>query len=123
MTIEDKKVSGIQVSFFTVEGIGIYQVFSCEKLEFSNTSQIIFQSKEAMEEKNKENEDGDDELIEETVTSEGLQILSLKLLPLVRNLQSKHGLRHGDYQRYRGYCSRRLARLRKVLKLVQVGNL
>jgi len=74
-----------------------------------------------MEEKNKENEDGEDELIEETVTSEGLQILSLKLLPLVRNLQSKHGLRHGDYQRYRGYCSRRLARLRKVLKLVQ-GN-
>ena len=76
-----------------------------------------------MEEKNKENVEGEDELIEETVTSEGLQILSLKLLPLVRNLQSKHGLRHGDYQRYRGYCSRRLARLRKVLKLVQVCNL
>ena len=69
--------------------------------------------------KNKENED-EDVVIDETVTSDGLQILSLKLLPLVRNLQSKHGLRHGDYQRYRGYCSRRLARLRKVLKLVQV---
>ena len=73
-----------------------------------------------MQEKDKENEDIEDEAVEETVTSEGLHILSLKLLPLVRNLQSKHGLRHGDYQRYRGYCSRRLARLRKVLKLVQV---
>ena len=69
----------------------------------------------------KEDNDNDEELtIEETVNSEGLNILSLKLLPLVRNLQSKHGLRHGDYQRYRGYCSRRLARLRKVLKLIQV---
>ena len=70
---------------------------------------------------NQEDIDNDEELtIEETVNSEGLNILSLKLLPLVRNLQSKHGLRHGDYQRYRGYCSRRLARLRKVLKLIQV---
>ena len=70
---------------------------------------------------NQEDNDNDEELtIEETVNSEGLNILSLKLLPLVRNLQSKHGLRHGDYQRYRGYCSRRLARLRKVLKLIQV---
>ena len=43
----------------------------------------------------------------------------MKLLPLTKSLQSKHGLRHGDYQRYRGYCSRRLARLRKVLKIVQ----
>ena len=70
--------------------------------------------------KKKENDDEEDIIVEETITSEGLHILSLKLLPLVRNLQSKHGLRHGDYQRYRGYCSRRLARLRKVLKLVQV---
>ena len=37
-------------------------------------------------------------------------ILSLKLLPLTKSLHAKHGLRHGDYQRYRGYCSRRLAR-------------
>ena len=71
---------------------------------------------------NKENED-EGMIVEETITSDGLHMLSLKLLPLVRNLQSKHGLRHGDYQRYRGYCSRRLARLRKVLKLVQVRNL
>ena len=72
---------------------------------------------------NRENEDEEGMIVEETITSDGLHMLSLKLLPLVRNLQSKHGLRHGDYQRYRGYCSRRLARLRKVLKLVQVRNL
>ena len=57
--------------------------------------------------------------IEETQTASGAVVLSLKLLPMTKLLQAKHGLRHGDYQRYRGYCSRRLARLRKVLKLVQ----
>jgi len=51
--------------------------------------------------------------------SGGGTVLTLKLLPLTKLLQAKHGLRHGDYQRYRGYCSRRLARLRKVLKIVQ----
>ena len=46
------------------------------------------------------------EEIEETTTPAGVTILSLKLLPMTKLLQSKHGLRHGDYQRYRGYCSR-----------------
>ena len=46
------------------------------------------------------------EEIEETTTPAGVAILSLKLLPMTKLLQSKHGLRHGDYQRYRGYCSR-----------------
>ena len=59
------------------------------------------------------------EEIEETTTASGVTVLSLKLLPMTKLLQSKHGLRHGDYQRYRGYCARRLARLRKVLKMVQ----
>jgi len=31
----------------------------------------------------------------------------------------QHGLRHGDFQRYHGYCSRRLRRLRETLKLPQ----
>lgn len=38
---------------------------------------------------------------------------------IIREAQQQHGLRHGDYQRYRGYCSRRLRRLRKVLKVPQ----
>ena len=29
------------------------------------------------------------------------------------------GLRHGDFQRYRGYCTRRVKRLRKTLNLPQ----
>ena len=58
----------------------------------------------------------DPEIEVEDVVEEGEStVMSLRLLPLIRTLQSKHGLRHGDYQRYRGYCGRRLARLRKVL--------
>ncbi|KPJ02700.1 Signal recognition particle 68 kDa protein [Papilio xuthus] len=38
---------------------------------------------------------------------------------VTKDAQQQHGLRHGDYQRYRGYCSRRLRRMRKVLKIPQ----
>lgn len=37
----------------------------------------------------------------------------------VKEAQLAHGLRHGDYQLYRQYCSRRLRRLRKKLDLIQ----
>lgn len=40
-------------------------------------------------------------------------------MKIIKEAQQQHGLRHGDYQRYRGYCSRRLRRLRKVLKVPQ----
>lgn len=43
----------------------------------------------------------------------------LLVLKLIKESQQQHGLRHGDYQRYRGYCSRRISRLRKVLKIPQ----
>ena len=46
---------------------------------------------------------------------------NLKILPLTFGLHQKHGLRHSDYQRYRGYCSRRIARVRKATKMVQVN--
>ncbi|KAJ2945925.1 hypothetical protein O0L34_g4840 [Tuta absoluta] len=46
-------------------------------------------------------------------------LLSIEILRLTKDAQQQHGLRHGDYQRYRGYCSRRLRRLRKVLKIPQ----
>ncbi|KAL1497686.1 hypothetical protein ABEB36_008605 [Hypothenemus hampei] len=41
------------------------------------------------------------------------------VLKLIKEAHQQHGLRHGDYQRYRGYCSRRISRLRKVLKIPQ----
>lgn len=41
------------------------------------------------------------------------------VLKIIKNSHQQHGLRHGDYQRYRGYCSRRIRRLRKVLKIPQ----
>lgn len=38
---------------------------------------------------------------------------------MIKKSQQQHGLRHGDYQRYRGYCSRRVKRLRKTLHIPQ----
>lgn len=41
------------------------------------------------------------------------------VLQVVKECQSQHGLKHGDYQRYRQYCSRRLRRIRRSLSFVQ----
>ncbi|XP_057670042.1 signal recognition particle subunit SRP68 [Diorhabda carinulata] len=54
-----------------------------------------------------------------TPQSDPLQPFTLEILKLIKDIQQQHGLRHGDYQRYRGYCSRRISRLRKVLKIPQ----
>lgn len=35
---------------------------------------------------------------------------------MIKNSQLQNGLRHGDYRRYRQYCSRRLQRVRKSVK-------
>ena len=48
---------------------------------------------------------------------------SLTILPVlkeVKNAQGQHGLKHGDYQRYRAYCTRRIKRLRKSLDFTQI---
>ncbi|CAF1132775.1 unnamed protein product [Adineta steineri] len=42
--------------------------------------------------------------------------LKLDILRIIRLCQQQHGLRHGDYQRYRSFCSRRLRRIRKSLE-------
>ncbi|CAF4097079.1 unnamed protein product [Rotaria magnacalcarata] len=47
--------------------------------------------------------------------------LKLDVLRIIRLCQQQHGLRHGDYQRYRSFCSRRLRRIRKSLELTY-GN-
>ncbi len=41
------------------------------------------------------------------------------VLHVLKEAQSQHGLKHGDYQRYRQYCSRRLRRIRRSLNYVQ----
>lgn len=46
-------------------------------------------------------------------------LICLPVLKVIKEAQQQHGLRHGDYQRYRCYCSRRIRRLRKVLKVTQ----
>ncbi|XP_065846752.1 signal recognition particle subunit SRP68-like [Oscarella lobularis] len=45
-------------------------------------------------------------------------LYALEVLPTIKEAQGQHGLRHGDYQRYRQYCSRRLRRVRKSLSFV-----
>ncbi|KAL8159912.1 hypothetical protein V2J09_001449 [Rumex salicifolius] len=41
---------------------------------------------------------------------------SINVLQLLKSAQMQHGLRHGDYTRYRKYCTARLRRLYKSLK-------
>ncbi|KAF0900191.1 hypothetical protein E2562_027550 [Oryza meyeriana var. granulata] len=43
---------------------------------------------------------------------------SINVLELMREAQMQHGLRHGDYTRYRRYCTARLRRLYKSLKFL-----
>ncbi|KAI1702884.1 RNA-binding signal recognition particle 68 domain-containing protein [Ditylenchus destructor] len=40
---------------------------------------------------------------------------TVSVLRLIKDAQQKHGLRQGNYLRYRGYCSRRIRRLRSSL--------
>ncbi|CAB3371450.1 Hypothetical predicted protein [Cloeon dipterum] len=47
------------------------------------------------------------------------KICTLEILRIIKEAQQQHGLRHGDYQRYRGYCSRKIKRLRKALHIPQ----
>ncbi|XP_014677050.1 PREDICTED: signal recognition particle subunit SRP68-like [Priapulus caudatus] len=47
---------------------------------------------------------------------------TLEILVVVRDAQQQHGLRHGDYHRYRSYCTRRLRRIRKSLHLCMTSG-
>ena len=49
-------------------------------------------------------------------TTEALPRLSLGIHAAVRDAQTSHGVKHGDLERYRSYCARRLVRLRKSLR-------
>nr|CAG4643892.1 EOG090X04NF [Lepidurus arcticus] len=70
----------------------------------------------------KENEDPNNE---EKIPAPPLEIIKEKqpftipVLKLIKEAQAQHGLRHGDYQRYRSYCSQKLHRLRKALHVMQ----
>ncbi|XP_060660741.1 signal recognition particle subunit SRP68 [Drosophila nasuta] len=54
-----------------------------------------------------------------TAVTEPTKIFTIEILHMIKDAQQQHGLRHGDYQRYRGYCTRRIRRLRKALKYPQ----
>ncbi|KAJ8363563.1 hypothetical protein SKAU_G00123940 [Synaphobranchus kaupii] len=59
--------------------------------------------------------------MDENKQNSGNAGLGLEILQIIKDSQQQHGLRHGDYQRYRGYCSRRLRRIRKTLGF-KMGN-
>lgn len=56
--------------------------------------------------------------VQETKTP---KVFTLEALKIIKEYQQQHGLRHGDYDRYRAYCARRLSRLRKTLNF-KCGN-
>ncbi|KAG8190077.1 hypothetical protein JTE90_023049 [Oedothorax gibbosus] len=47
---------------------------------------------------------------------------TLEILHIIKEAQQQHGLRHGDYQRYRSYCSRKLRRIRKSLHFINASK-
>lgn len=51
-----------------------------------------------------ENEAKQPEVTAKSGDSEPKAAFSIDILRLIRNAQKQHGLRHGDYQRYRGLC-------------------
>uniref|UniRef100_A0A182U418 Signal recognition particle subunit SRP68 n=1 Tax=Anopheles melas TaxID=34690 RepID=A0A182U418_9DIPT len=57
--------------------------------------------------------------VEEPAADAPMKVFTVEILRLIKDMQLQHGLRHGDFQRYRGYCSRRVKRLRKTLNLPQ----
>uniref|UniRef100_A0A1B6CIN9 Signal recognition particle subunit SRP68 n=1 Tax=Clastoptera arizonana TaxID=38151 RepID=A0A1B6CIN9_9HEMI len=67
------------------------------------------------------NSNENEDVISEVDTEEinNITIYTVEILKIIKDAQQQHGLRHGDYQRYRGYCTRRIRRLRKVLHITQ----
>lgn len=46
-------------------------------------------------------------------------LLTLEVFNIVRRSQLEHGLKHGDYKRYRAYCAKRLRRIRRAVGFIQ----
>lgn len=59
--------------------------------------------------------DTDPEVTQNHIDESKQECFGIDILPVIKEAQAQHGLRHGDYQRYHGYCNRRIKRLRKVL--------
>lgn len=56
-------------------------------------------------------------MAEDKENVEGKPDVTLPITLLVKAVRTQHGLRHGSYQRYRQFCSRRLRRVRASLKV------
>ena len=64
-----------------------------------------------------EAEEAGAEAVEAMMEEEDLPDVTLDIFDVSKTAQAQHGLRHGDYGRYRQYCSRRLHRLRKATRM------
>jgi signal recognition particle subunit SRP68 len=53
---------------------------------------------------------------------EDIKYPQLNILSVTKNAQSQNGLKHGDYKRYRHYCTKRLKRIRKGIKFTHGKN-
>lgn len=47
--------------------------------------------------------------------SDSKSLFSIEILRLIRDAQKQHGLRHGDFQRYRGMC------IKIIISKIKVG--
>ncbi|KAF8023665.1 hypothetical protein BT93_F0995 [Corymbia citriodora subsp. variegata] len=54
--------------------------------------------------------------VDDSKSDPNVQKFSINVLQLLKSAQMQHGLRHGDYTRYRRYCTARLRRLYRSLK-------
>ncbi|KAI3414598.1 uncharacterized protein J3R85_016120 [Psidium guajava] len=54
--------------------------------------------------------------VDDSQSDPNMQKFSINVLQLLKSAQMQHGLRHGDYARYRRYCTARLRRLYRSLK-------
>ncbi|XP_019556275.2 signal recognition particle subunit SRP68 [Aedes albopictus] len=79
----------------------------------------MVESKSEKPDVNKENVDPSKEMEIDEEEDVPTKVFTIEILRVIKDLQQQHGLRHGDFQRYRGYCSRRVKRLRKTLNLPQ----
>ncbi|CAG2120129.1 unnamed protein product, partial [Medioppia subpectinata] len=72
-----------------------------------------------MDESDVSSSDGLDLVVNEINDVSHKDSITFEILHVVKEGQSQHGLKHGDYHRYRQYCSRRLRRIRRSLNYVQ----
>jgi len=53
-------------------------------------------------------------------TDDNAKLIGLDILKVIKDIQSRHGIREGSHLRYRQYCTKKIRSTRKILNLQQV---